>query len=67
MVMKLSHFSFGFPADDWAAWPVGEGIGAVAGDLAIRYADGPDAQAVVRRSVIAVNADALAKNGIIAR
>jgi hypothetical protein len=61
MVMKLSHFNFGFPADDWARWPVGAGIEAVADDLALRCADGPDAQAVVRRSVIALNADALTK------
>jgi hypothetical protein len=67
MVMRISASSWGFPADDWARWPVGEGVEPVADDLAVRYADGPDAQEVVRRSVIAVNADALTKDGIIVR
>jgi hypothetical protein len=65
MVMRLSHASFGFPADDWARWPVSAGIETVADDLAARYADGPEAQEVVRRSVIAANADALATKGVI--
>ena len=64
MVMQIDRFAFRFPVDDWARWPVGEGIEPVADDLAVRYADGSGAQEVVRRSVIAVNADALTKNGI---
>ena len=65
-VTRISDFKFGLPvADDWARWPVGEGNEAVADDLAVRYADGPDAQALVRRSVIAMNADALGKPGTI--
>ena len=51
MVMRISDASRAFPADDWADWSVDDDIEAVAGDLAVRYADGPDAQAVVRRSV----------------
>ena len=65
MTMNISNFSFGFPLDDWARWPVGNGIETLADELALRYADGPDAQGVVRRSVIALNKNALGKNGII--
>ena len=67
MVMKIGDVNWGFPADDWATWEVGKDVESVADDLAAKYADGPAAQAVVRRSVIAVNADALAKKGIIVR
>ena len=67
MVTRISDGAWGFPADDWARWPVGEGVEPVADELAVRYADGLDAQAVVRRSVIAANSDALSKDGIIVR
>ena len=67
MVMRISNVDWGYEVDNWATWTVGGDVEAVADDLAVRYADGPDAQAVVRRSVIALNADALAKKGIIAR
>jgi len=65
MVMKIGDVSWGYRVDDWATWNVGKDVESEADDLAVRYADGPDAQAVVRRSVIAVNADALPKKGIL--
>jgi len=55
---------FGFPDLDWPAWDVGAGIEAVADELAAAHADGPAAVAVVRRSVLALNADALSKGPV---
>jgi hypothetical protein len=61
MALEIDTFNFAFPDLDWPTWIVGEGIESVADDVATRHADGPDAVAVVRRSLIALNADALAK------
>jgi hypothetical protein len=61
MAQRIDTFKLGFPDFDWPTWTVGEDVELVVDELATAHADGPAAVAVVRRSVLALNADALAK------
>jgi len=67
MVRRIGGSHLNFPDETWASWTPGNGIEPVAADLAQRLADGPDAQALVRRSIAALNADALRKGDMIIR
>jgi len=62
---RIVEYQLNFPDETWASWTPGQGIEPVAADLAQRLADGPDAQALVRRSVAALNADAVRKGSVI--
>ncbi len=53
-------YGYAFPAG-WGSWTPGHGVDAVAAELATTLADTDDGRALVRRSVPAVNADALRK------
>jgi len=54
-------YTIAFPDLSWGSWTPGHGIDAVAAELAPRLADGAVAEALVRRSVTAINAESLRK------
>lgn len=62
---NLVDYRMRLPDDSWGSWNPGSGADAVAAGLALRLADGPAAQAVVRRSVITINANALTKGNAV--
>lgn len=59
------HYDVRFPNASWEGWVVGAQLGGIPAEFADRLADGAEAQALVHRSVVKINAEALAKKGVI--
>lgn len=62
---SLVGFTFSNP-DGWMGWEPGRGISSVAREIAAHLADAGAARDLTARSVELVNADSLAKKGIVA-
>ena len=65
MTRRVTGFHVDFPDEKWASWKPGNGISVVAAELASACADGVAAQALVRRSVTALNAEAIQKGAVV--